>query len=579
MPTCTPSLKCVCVCVCVCLSVCLSVCVCVCVCVCGDRSEILAAVWMDADSTAAHRATISQSGGQDTVSAVTVPKTQPASGSKKRRSAPVSAPVAEKRAKPSVGKAGKSAAAKQIAPGTNLQTKCGAGKAPLDVAAFHSADVPAGPAGEKEPTKGHDKYCHFCQHVKINMLACTATGCTHRYCIYCLGVHLGDGTEPSTSQAWSEGKWTCPTCRAVCCCSATECTRNHRHCKAYRYRLRRADAANMRATAANALVSLMSLVSDQSAFNAERAGSGEVGEGKADAAINDSHAKIPLIKSELGADAPADDETLQQRGRVFTDIGDVVPLTATITAQTQNKADGVLPSPLKFDTRQSDGVSSCHASAMGTHQASELPLSPSRGAVDALALLSQAASRKEDEDGRRSVADGMSRSSPSQNPPLHGMCAVANLLNSPAHKQATLPPECVDTAQTGRQGMLLAALMPSTGSSGSIVQACGTLPRDQGSKDGSEDDTPGLVTSRSSRCSDTATRSGSEDGASPMRATPPEDGAGCAHPALIMAVRRLSGGLLMSEGPESEGEGEVHGANMARVESGPGEVAHVRIVA
>ena len=64
-----------------------------------------------------------------------------------------------------------------------------------------------------------------------------------------------------------------------------------------------------------------------------------------------------------------------------------------------------------------------------------------------------------------------------------------------------------------------------------------------------------------------------------MRVTPPEDGAGYAHPALILAVRRLSGGLLMSEGPESEGEGEVHGANMARVESGPGEVAHVRIVA
>jgi len=28
--------------------------------------------------------------------------------------------------------------------------------------------------------KGHDKYCHFCQHVKINMLACTKFDCTHR---------------------------------------------------------------------------------------------------------------------------------------------------------------------------------------------------------------------------------------------------------------------------------------------------------------------------------------------------------------------------------------------------------------
>ena len=134
------------------------------------------------------RQPLSQSGGQDAVSAVTVPKTQPASGSKKRRSAPVSAPVAEKRAKPSVGKVGKSATAKQIAPGTNLQTKCGAGKAPLDVAAFHSADVPAGPAGEKEPTKGHDKYCHFCQHVKIrisSMLGCQNPSCMRRFCRHC----------------------------------------------------------------------------------------------------------------------------------------------------------------------------------------------------------------------------------------------------------------------------------------------------------------------------------------------------------------------------------------------------------
>ena len=34
---------------------------------------------------------------------------------------------------------------------------------------------------DKDQSKGHDKYCHFCQHVKINMLACTTAACTHRY--------------------------------------------------------------------------------------------------------------------------------------------------------------------------------------------------------------------------------------------------------------------------------------------------------------------------------------------------------------------------------------------------------------
>ena len=33
----------------------------------------------------------------------------------------------------------------------------------------------AHPCGDKDQ-KGHDKYCHFCQHVKINMLGCTTAG-------------------------------------------------------------------------------------------------------------------------------------------------------------------------------------------------------------------------------------------------------------------------------------------------------------------------------------------------------------------------------------------------------------------
>mmetsp|Transcript_12578 Transcript_12578/g.43821 ORF Transcript_12578/g.43821 Transcript_12578/m.43821 type:complete len:235 (+) Transcript_12578:1110-1814(+) len=41
-----------------------------------------------------------------------------------------------------------------------------------------------------------------------------------------------------------------------CCCSLSECSKSHRHCKAFRYRCRRANAANLRMSAAHALVSL-----------------------------------------------------------------------------------------------------------------------------------------------------------------------------------------------------------------------------------------------------------------------------------------------------------------------------------
>ena len=37
--------------------------------------------------------------------------------------------------------------------------------------------------------------------------------------------------------------WNCPICRKKCCCSVTECSATHRHCKAYRYRRRRAELA------------------------------------------------------------------------------------------------------------------------------------------------------------------------------------------------------------------------------------------------------------------------------------------------------------------------------------------------
>jgi hypothetical protein len=85
------------------------------------------------------------------------------------------------------------------------------------------------------------------------MMACESADCTHRFCTYCLAVHLGIHTDPSSSEA---GAWRCPTCSSGCCCSQTECTKVHRHCKAFRYRCRRAAAANLRMSAAHALMSL-----------------------------------------------------------------------------------------------------------------------------------------------------------------------------------------------------------------------------------------------------------------------------------------------------------------------------------
>lgn len=45
--------------------------------------------------------------------------------------------------------------------------------------------------------------------------------------------------------------WHCPICRKKCCCSIAQCEENHRHCKAYRYRCRRAELATKRTAAAS----------------------------------------------------------------------------------------------------------------------------------------------------------------------------------------------------------------------------------------------------------------------------------------------------------------------------------------
>ena len=90
----------------------------------------------------------------------------------------------------------------------------------------------------------HNKYCHFCQHVKVRasgMLACCNKDCTRRFCEHCLSKSIGDDVNPQTSSAWVNGQWHCPVCRKLCCCAIGDCDKNHRHCKAYRYRVRRAE--------------------------------------------------------------------------------------------------------------------------------------------------------------------------------------------------------------------------------------------------------------------------------------------------------------------------------------------------
>ena len=37
--------------------------------------------------------------------------------------------------------------------------------------------------------------------------------------------------------------WHCPICTKTCCCTLRDCGKQHRHCKAYRYRRKRAAQA------------------------------------------------------------------------------------------------------------------------------------------------------------------------------------------------------------------------------------------------------------------------------------------------------------------------------------------------
>jgi len=92
-----------------------------------------------------------------------------------------------------------------------------------------------------------------CEQVRASsMLACSIPECSRRFCEHCLLTHLAEEVDPCSSSSWvvvgGKKQWHCPICRKKCCCSVTNCTATHRHCKAYRYRRRRAELASKRLT-------------------------------------------------------------------------------------------------------------------------------------------------------------------------------------------------------------------------------------------------------------------------------------------------------------------------------------------
>jgi len=100
---------------------------------------------------------------------------------------------------------------------------------------------------QQQPTEAaYNKYCHFCQHVKVkradSMFACQNKHCSRRFCDNCLKVHLAPliKEDQGARQPWDPA-WSCPVCRKTCCCSIQDCKKDHRHCKAFRYRRRRAE--------------------------------------------------------------------------------------------------------------------------------------------------------------------------------------------------------------------------------------------------------------------------------------------------------------------------------------------------
>jgi hypothetical protein len=82
-----------------------------------------------------------------------------------------------------------------------------------------------GAVGDEAAGDGkHNKYCHFCQHVKVkratSMLACENSECARRFCDHCLKTHFNNVMcDGKSVHELVDGKWTCPICRKVCCCA------------------------------------------------------------------------------------------------------------------------------------------------------------------------------------------------------------------------------------------------------------------------------------------------------------------------------------------------------------------------
>lgn len=108
---------------------------------------------------------------------------------KKRRRAPASkaAGLEDKPPKHAEAKVAKAAHSKDVASGIKIehhesvQTLSQLDGIVVGGGATAANAAAAAAVADKDQIKGQDKYCHFCQHVKINMLACTTLGCTHRY--------------------------------------------------------------------------------------------------------------------------------------------------------------------------------------------------------------------------------------------------------------------------------------------------------------------------------------------------------------------------------------------------------------
>jgi hypothetical protein len=92
--------------------------------------------------------------------------------------------------------------------GAKLEKKMGCAKVSSRKPSSPDDDGEEEEAGvEGNETGGnHNKYCHFCQHVKVrasSMLACENQECSRRFCEHCLLTHLGEDVDPMSSDAWS----------------------------------------------------------------------------------------------------------------------------------------------------------------------------------------------------------------------------------------------------------------------------------------------------------------------------------------------------------------------------------------